>query len=439
MKHIKSALILLFSISIVALHGCEPKPNPDGIEPPPITEPEKTGFNKSYSYYFNDATLKTKLFYFLVALEENTTNQKIVTNSSLNAIKDKYDKIFNEFSWTKYADVNKLGNALLLTSEDILSVQQALESMSETVEFKNLIEKHIHPSGKYENSLELDNKYLLRVVWKESIAKGINTILEQYLIGVKPMYPLIDGPKYVLTSEEYKGLVNAQIELTKKDTDTGLFYSRLVNFVIRILEINDRNEVIRFEPLSTGENQKAIANLSAIKWADYPYSSILLLGDSPNSPGDDINISQGAKTRIQYAVEAFNAKLAPIIIVTGANVYPYQTPYFEAIEMKKWIMNNYQIDEKFIIVEPVARHTTTNLRNGSRLIFKYNIPSDKKGIIVTTKTQNDIIAADNFKQRCINELGYMPVKLGDRLNDTRLEFTPLVVSMQINSSDPLDP
>ena len=435
-KNLKWYLILSFSIFI--LFGCELKTIPNGGETP-IEKPVKVGFDKDYVFYYKDAKLKTKLFYFLVALEKNDAKQAMINNSSLKTIKDKYDKIFNDFSWAKYADISSLGSALLLTSDDILLVQQQLESMSETAEFKNLIEKHIHPSGKYENHLELNNKYLLRIVWKESIAKGINTVLEQYLKGVKPMYPNIDGPKHDLSSDAYKKLIAEQIQLTKDETDTGLFYSRLANFIIRILEINDRNEAVRFEPLAESANQKAIANLSNINWSAFTYSSILLLGDSPNSQGDDVNLSQGAKTRIQYAVEAFNAKLAPVIIISGANVYPYQTPYFEAVEMKKWMINNYQIEEKYIIIDPVARHTTTNLRNGSRLIFRYKIPSDKKGIIVTTKTQNDIIVADSFKQRCINELGYMPVKLGDRLNDTRLEFTPLVVSLQVNTLDPLDP
>lgn len=438
MKSKKSVLFLILLFTIFILYGCDPKKNPVGGEPP-IEEPIKVGFDKNYVFYDNDTTLKTKLFYFLVALENNDAKQAVISNSSLKIIKDKYDRIFKEFSWARYADIPSLGNALLLTSDDIFLVQQTLESMSETAEFKNLIAKHIHPSGKYENYLELNNKYLLRVIWKESIAKGINTVLEQYLKGIKPLYPNTDGPKYELSSEVYKTLIAEQIDFINNETDSGLFYNRLVQFVIRVLEINERNEAVRFEPLTDGANQKTIANLNNINWSAFSYSSILLLGDSPNSPGDDINLSQGAKARIKYAVEAFNAKLAPVIIISGANVYPYQTPYFEAFEMKKWMMDNYQIEEKHIIIDPAARHTTTNLRNGSRLIFKYKIPSDKKSIIVTTKTQNDIIVAESFKHRCINELGFMPVKLGDRLNDTRLEFSPLVVSMQVNTLDPLDP
>lgn len=445
MRYKRNFILLFVFFFALSASGCE-KDNPIGnkVEKPvdeiekPI-EPEVIGFDNSYVFYDNDAILKSKLFYFLLALERNNTKQDVINNSNLQLIKGKYDRIFIDFSWSKYEDLPALGRTLLLSEDDILNVQHSLESMSGKTSFKNLLNNHIRPSGKYENYLQLDNNYLIRAIWSQSIAKGINTIIQQYLIGEEPKYNKIDGLKYTLDSSEYKRLVEEQIEDVKNATDTGLFYTRLVSFLIKILEVNDRNEAVRFEPLSTGANQKAISSLSTINWSAYTYSSIVILGDSPNSPGDDVNISRGAKNRIKYAVEAYNSKLAPIIIISGANIYPYQTPYFEAVEMKKWLLSHYDIDEKFIIIDPVARHTTTNLRNASRLIFKYRIPTSKKSLIITSTSHVDYIEVGNFKERSVQELGYLPITIGDRLSDTRLEFTPLIESMHINTLDPLDP
>lgn len=444
MRKLKLITLFLFVICGIVFSACEKSPLPlinEDKDKPKEEEPEEKplkGYDKTYLYYNDDKLLMGKLFYFLVALENNEAKNNIIENNDLNIVKGKYDKIFNEFSWTKYKNLPALGEELLLKSEDILLVQKELEALSSSTNFVKLIDEHIRPSGKYEHYSDLNNQYLVRQIWKESISKGINTIIEQYLIGVVPKYES-DGLKYSLSSSEYMQQIGTQIDLLNKKTESNLFYSKLVEFCIKLLEINERNEAVRFEPLSSGENRNAYDNLRNINWKDYPYASILLLGDSPNSAGDAENISESAKTRIQYAVNAYKAKLAPVIIISGANIYPYQTQYFEAIEMKKWMVENHGISDKHIIAEPVARHTTTNLRNGSRLIFKYNIPSDKKSLIVTTKTQNDIIAEESFKQRCINELGYMPVILGDRLSNERFEFTPLVVSLHTNTTDPLDP
>jgi hypothetical protein len=116
------------------------------------------------------------------------------------------------------------------------------------------------------------------------------------------------------------------------------------------------------------------------------------------------------------------------------------TQYFEAIEMKKYMMQTYAIPENVILVDPYGRHTTTNLRNAARLIIRLGIPRYKKSLIVTSKSQNDIIEAPSYATRCNIELGYMPGKLGERIADVRLEFTPTNFNvLTLNPKDPLDP
>jgi len=134
------------------------------------------------------------------------------------------------------------------------------------------------------------------------------------------------------------------------------------------LEVNRRDEAGRYEPLEAGENKAAVANLSNIKWSDYPYSFILVLGSGPS---DSAPLSAVAAKRADVAAELFLNHKAPLIIMSGGHVHPMQTPFCEAIEMKKYVMGKFKIPETSILIEPHARHTTTNFRNGARLAFRF--------------------------------------------------------------------
>ncbi|RYE22286.1 MAG: YdcF family protein, partial [Sphingobacteriaceae bacterium] len=111
--------------------------------------------------------------------------------------------------------------------------------------------------------------------------------------------------------------------------------------------------------------------------------------------------------------------------------------YNEAEEMKKYLIETLSIPENAIIMEPHARHTTTNMRNCARLIYQYKIPFDKPFLTSTTKSQSYYIT--NMTARCMKELHYVPYKIGERLSDTNQEFYPVKEALQINADEPLDP
>lgn len=92
-----------------------------------------------------------------------------------------------------------------------------------------------------------------------------------------------------------------------------------------------------------------------------------------------------------------------------------------------------------VIVEPHARHTTTNLRNAARLMYRYGIPFGAKALITTDSFQSTYIEGQAFAKRCEQELGYQPVTVLRRASAFDLEFTPRLESLQIDSMDPLDP
>ena len=106
--------------------------------------------------------------------------------------------------------------------------------------------------------------------------------------------------------------------------------------------------------------------------------------------------------------------------------------------MKKFMVNTLHIPENSIIMEPHARHTTTNLRNCVRLMFRYGMPMEKLGLISTIKSTIPYIAGI-LSERCKKELGYYPYKIGQTLSDTEVEFSPNSMSLQIDFDEPLDP
>jgi hypothetical protein len=90
-------------------------------------------------------------------------------------------------------------------------------------------------------------------------------------------------------------------------------------------------------------------------------------------------------------------------------------------------------------VDPHARHTTTNLRNAARLIYRYRIRFDQKALIVTDQLQSASIESAQFTQRCEKELGYQPIRLAGRTSPFDLEFVPLIDSLEADASELLDP
>ena len=109
--------------------------------------------------------------------------------------------------------------------------------------------------------------------------------------------------------------------------------------------------------------------------------------------------------------------------------------------MKKYLMTKEGVPEKAIIMEPQARHTTTNLRNAGRLMIRYGIPITKPSDIVSTRSQIDYIAIpqQHFDERNMHELGYLPYRDKNRVSTHDVSFYPVMESLQMDPLDPLDP
>ena len=116
-----------------------------------------------------------------------------------------------------------------------------------------------------------------------------------------------------------------------------------------------------------------------------------------------------------------------------------QTPFSEAIEMKKYVMEKFKIPEQTILIDPYARHTTTNFRNAARLAFRYGIPADLKAVVTSSEDHIASTTKESFRSRCLKELGYFPMEFINRISPVAAEFKPSVASLFFDANDPLDP
>ena len=215
------------------------------------------------------------------------------------------------------------------------------------------------------------------------------------------------------------------------------FHRPLLLAALAAMSAAVRDEAARYEPLAKLENAKAIARIPTIDFGAFPFAAIIVPGLGPNSL--DTPLSDGGRDRCDLAAARFAAKLAPLIVLSGGHVHPDRTPYSEAIEMKKYLMSAHGIAEDAILVDPHARHTTTNLRNVSRLFFRYGMPIDRPSLVTTDLGQTLYMQTTGFPLRNDTELGYRPWRVLFTLSSNDTCFVPTKMSLHADGRDPLDP
>ncbi len=328
--------------------------------------------------------------------------------------------------------------ALKWTATDMAAAEDALRNLAKTdPAIATFIDRELRSSGLLKRHDGETPGGLIAAAWREA-AGGLNRIIDVYALGTAPLYPAIDAASYDVSSESYRRLVDLMVHVIHDQRDQlVLFYDPALSFARRLLDVNRRDEAARFEPLHEGENGAAYRRMSAVEWSRFPYSAILVPGAGPDRPG--VALDPQAKLRVELAVARFRSGKAPFIIVSGGNVHPNQTPFNEALEMKRSLVKDFGVPTDAILIDPHARHTTTNLRNASRLVIRYGMPVDQPMLITSDASQSAYITGTVFRDRCLKELGYQPGALGRRLSKFDVEFVPGVESLHADATDPLDP
>ena len=401
----------------------------------------QNGFDPNYRLLHSSSYIQDKNFYLLTLLEKVpsarlTIEKDEVLQGVLNAQKKRIQEGLSQCDTSVSCWINAFNTN---PEEQKLIGQRLGELCKKEKSIQALVQQHLRPSGAFMKYAEKSDAEMLQSAWTEACG-GIQYILNSYALGKRGRYASIDSASYAAKSLMYKRyLMVAGHFLAEKTTSWTLFHQPATWYALTLMDMNNRDEAARHEPMEALENQKALEYIPNIEWSKYPYSVILQPGHGPDIV--DVPLSPMGKFRVQLVADRFHKGMAPLIILSGGYVHPFQTPYAEATEMKKALMEQYGVPERAIIIDPHARHTTTNFRNGARLIFRYGIPADKMALCTSTMDQIVYITDPKyrFKERNMLELGYLPYELFAKISSHDVEFKPQIISLHLDPLDPLDP
>ena len=392
----------------------------------------------SYKLIRGTSFVQSKNYYLLTLLQENREVRKMLeADAVLTAVSTRMFTALSVALKDCTGQASCFTDRMKFTQEEINEVSGRFRTLyADNNALGRLVRQELIPSGTYVLFDSLTPKDLLARAWEQD-ANGLNFTIGVYAQGRKPNYPNIDSASLPVHTPQFAGFAySVAYLLTHEYQNDHLFFSLPLAAALRFLEMNERDNAADYEPMTARENKAACDRIASVKWDTYKYSVILVPGAGPEEPS--AALSAEGMLRCRLAALQYRKGVAPFIMVSGGKVHPYKTAYCEAIEMKKFLMEKLGIPEQAIIAEPHARHTTTNMRNCARLIFRYNIPFSKPGIVCTTRSQSMAVTT-TLANRCWQELHEVPYRNGTRLSETESEFFPLPEALHINPSEPMDP
>jgi hypothetical protein len=310
-------------------------------------------------------------------------------------------------------------NAAWFSDAEVKDIGSMLKRiLSEHSDARLMLNQRLRESGMFVREQTRSDDDLIACAWEQS-AIGVNRVLDIYGDGKRPSYPNIDARDPIGTDSEWNarvsGLATKAVEGIPADRD--LFFGASMRTALALLELNGRDEAGRFEPMEDGENKPVIARIGRTDWSKFPYSCILVLGIGPDTP--DVALSKGGRENVERAAEQFKAGLAPLILTSGGYVHPNKTKFCEAVEMRRELIDKLGVPADAVLIDPHARHTTTNIRNAARQIHT--------------------VQGDGFAHRCEHELGYDTARIGKLLEPSRLEVFFTIDCLEADPMSPLDP
>jgi hypothetical protein len=330
--------------------------------------------------------------------------------------------------------------ALLWTDGEVQNAFDAISTALGKTDNIQPLAAQMRDSGVYARYAQMSDENLIAAAWQDA-TDGHNRILRVYGLGEPSLYPRIDSTIFDPTGDLWPGVMieaTNQLLLDPVQSQGPLPVSDLAHrFALRLLHLNERENGGFFPDLDALHNAAVASRVPEIEWNAYPYSVILVLGDGPDRP--DQLVGTYGKMRLARAARLYREGKAPFLVVSGGNVHPALTPFNEAIEMKRELMQRYGIPADAIIIEPHARHTTTNFRNTARLMIRYGIPLDKPAIATTSEGHSQYAGGEGLDQKAMEEIGFVPRRVVRRLTRYEIEFLADPRSTHRDSIDPLDP
>lgn len=400
------------------------------------TSAQTTKSNPPRKFIATANWVQSKNYYLLTLIEQDAAVGNLLKNDVALAklTQQKLNDLGSSIADCK--DAACFTDRLKFTDDEIKAVGNELTRLCKPGSaLEQLVKTKLIPSYTYSLYKTVVPAELLVKAWEQDAA-GINYTISVYADGKKPNYPLMDSISFNTKAKRYTTLLyDVNATLIGDVKNTRLFFEPAMHAALLYLQINERQDPANYEPMTATVNKAALAHIKTVNWSKYPYTVILIPGAGPDNLTSPL--SAEGMLRCRLAVQAYRTGKAPFIMPSGGKAHPYKTKYCEAEEMKTYMIQVLHVREYSIIMEPHARHTTTNMRNGVRLIYKYGIPAQKPGLVITDKSQTDAILV--MAARCEKELKYVPYRLGKHLSETEVEFFPVPEAWQINPYEPLDP
>lgn len=381
---------------------------------------DKTGFDADYKLLSSGSFIQDKNYYLLTVFHKDANVKKYIKNDdALENLCIEREGLFRSAAQNCAGDSNCCASALLFSEDQTSQISDDLcRVFARPLPSYTLIKKHMRPSGLFQLHAANADDQFLKDSWLDTI-QGLQIAFDSYARTLAP-----------------ETLDKIMKEVDASSSDGMLFFEPLLKVCIAAMNEQGRDESARYEPLADGENKKALEKMTHIDWDDYEYPLLIVPGYGPDEDG--VVLSPTGKIRCAAAARRYSEGLAPFILTSGGHVHPDKTPYCEALEMKKYLMNKLDVPEDAILVDPHARHTTTNLRNAARIMFRNKIPTGRYSLIITDTFQS-IYITYMIDERCLEELGYMPYQEVKMVSLCETLFLPDMTSLFADPSDPLDP
>jgi hypothetical protein len=163
-----------------------------------------------------------------------------------------------------------------------------------------------------------------------------------------------------------------------------------------------------------------------------PFQFLIVPGYTPRF-GWSSGLHPKAIERLERALADLRGGVAPAVIVSGGAVHSADN---EALLMREWLLGE-GVEPERIVIEPCARHTTTNLRNAGRILLDAGIG---EALVVTSDAPDWRLRRrgwrfaeqsyylgfpwiSTFHLRCLVELGYRVGEL-DWVGPQHVRFRP---------------
>ena len=385
-----------------------------------------------------DSVLVAKTYPLLALLEAQPALRKLVqADKVLQRTAQRQAQRSYPLLAARPANLQRYVDSLVWQPREIRAIGQELARLyMANKAFETAVQPLLGPGGRYPLYAAQPDTAALRLAWQDA-AQGLNRTLRVYVASMRPRYPVIDSISFPRQDAAFAQALQQQVQPLQKRSQRrpATFYELPLRAALAALRLNGRDEAARYEPLGAGLNAAPRAAVAGTEWSRFPYTMILVPGMGPEQPG--VALDSMSAYRCHLAAARYRAGQAPFVVVSGGHVHPNKTPYNEAVEMKKYLVETLGLPDAAVFIEPHARHTTTNLRNVNRILYAFGFPTEKPVLTVTDASQSGYMVT--MAERCRRELGYVPYRDLQRLSDTENSYFPVPEARQPDPLDPLDP